>query len=156
MNELEEINEDNCVLDELDIKHIEHVYQIFLKRFEGSDIEHDWEENFISIRNRMRELLLKINKLNDMAKERKTMRDPEFAEVFEAVDEKILNEKLNNVVHKNELEIMKASKERYRLIRETMEDVIELIIEKARNFPDYPVSELKKELRSWLGIVDGL
>lgn len=68
----------------------------------------------------------------------------------------MLDEKLNTIMHKNEVEIMRVTKKRYQLIRETMEDIIELVIEKARNFPSYPVSELKKEARSWLDMVDGL
>ena len=80
----------------------------------------------------------------------------EFAEVFEDADEKILNKKLNDVFQKNELEIMSVTKKRYELLRETMEDVIELFFEKARNFPDYPIDELKKEARRWIDMVNGL
>lgn len=49
----EEINEDNCVLSDLDIENIDAIFKEYPCKYEGT----------------LETLFLKINKLNDLAKE---------------------------------------------------------------------------------------
>lgn len=63
---------------------------------------------------------------------------------------------INTLISKNEMEIQALSKRIWDLRKETLEDAIKLVINKARDFPNYSISELTKEALSFIAMVEAL